>query len=153
MKLMTKEKGPIPLLILLFVLIIQLVIYNYALFQVIDIFFINWVGYVLIATSLLMLISPLLEFRKQKTTAIVFKKSTTLITIKLYALTRNPMYMGMFILLLGIGLLSGNIGSIITAFLFIPIMNYRIIKHEEIMLENEFQDEYNLYKKKVRRWI
>ena len=102
MKLMTKEKGPIPPLILLFVLIIQLLIYNYASFQVIDIFFINWVGYVLIATSLLMLISPLLEFRKQKTTAIVFKKSTTLITIKLYALTRNPMYMGMFIILLGI---------------------------------------------------
>ena len=153
MKLMTKEKGPIPPLILLFVLIIQLLIYNYASFQVIDIFFINWVGYVFIATSLLMLISSLLEFRKQKTTVIVFKKSTTLITIKLYALTRNPMYMGMFIILLGIGLLSGNIGSIITAFLFIPIMNYRIIKHEENMLENEFQNEYNLYKKKVRRWI
>ena len=63
------------------------------------------------------------------------------------------MYLSMFFILLGLGLLSNNAGSIVTAFLFIPLMNQRIIKHEESMLVNEFQNEYNLYKNKVRRWI
>ena len=153
MKLMSKKKGPTPPLILLFVIIIQLLASNYLSFLAIDIFFIHWIGYTIISSSLFMLVISIMEFRKLKTTVIVFKKSTFLVTTKLYSLTRNPMYVSMFFTLLGLGLLNNNIGSIITAFLFIPLMNHRIIFHEESMLVNEFQNEYNLYKSKVKRWI
>lgn len=153
MKLMSKKKGPTPPLILLFVVIIQLLVSNYLSFLAIDIFFIHWIGYTIISSSLFMLVISIMEFRKLKTTVIVFKKSTFLVTTKLYSLTRNPMYVSMFFTLLGLGLLNNNIGSIITAFLFIPLMNHRIIFHEESMLVNEFQNEYNLYKSKVKRWI
>ena len=153
MRLMSKKKGPIPPLILLFVVIIQLLTSNYLSFLTIEIFFINWIGYIIISLGLLMLVTSIMKFRKLKTTVIVFKKPTSLVTTKIYSLTRNPMYLSMFFILLGLGLLSNNAGSIVTAFLFIPLMNQRIIKHEESMLVNEFQDEYNLYKNKVRRWI
>ena len=153
MKLMSKKKGPTPPLILLFVVIIQLLASNYLSFLAIDIFIIHWIGYTIISSSIFMLVISIMEFRKLKTTVIVFKKSTFLVTTKLYSLTRNPMYVSMFFTLLGLGLLNNNIGSIITAFLFIPLMNHRIIFHEESMLVNEFQNEYNLYKSKVKRWI
>ena len=153
MKLMSKKKGPIPPLILLFVVMIQILASNYLSFLAIDNLSIHWIGYTIISFSLIMLVISIIEFRKLKTTVIVFKKPTFLVTTKLYSVTRNPMYASMFFTLLGLGLLSNNIGSIITAFLFIPLMNHRVIFHEESMLVNEFQDEYNLYKSKVRRWI
>jgi len=59
----------------------------------------------------------------------------------------------MLIILLGTGLIHSNLGAIFIAFLFIPIMNVRVIKHEEIMLEVKFTERYKSYKNRVRRWV
>ena len=63
------------------------------------------------------------------------------------------MYLGMLIILLGNGLILSNLGTIFIAFLFIPIMNMRVIKYEEIMLDIEFTERYKSYKQRVRRWL
>ncbi len=150
---MSKKKGPAPPFIVLFVLSIQFLVAKYLLFLEL-IFQINlWLIYCLIFSGFLIIFLALIQFQRNKTTFIPFKKSKILITDLLFGYSRNPMYAGMLFILIGMGFLLNNIGSIITAFLFVPIMNKRVIQHEERMLTEEFFDDYMLYKSNVRKWI
>ncbi len=150
---MSKKKGPAPPFIVLFVLSVQFLAAKYFLFLEL-IFQINlWPIYCLIFSGFLIIFLSFIQFRRHKTTFILFKKPNTLITDKLFGYSRNPMYTGMLCILIGMGFMLNNIGSIITAFLFVPIMNKRIIQHEERMLSEEFFDDYMLYKSNVRKWV
>ncbi len=70
-----------------------------------------------------------------------------------FSLTRNPMYMGGVLILLGVGLFLGA-GS---PFLVIPAFGFLVrrwyIRPEETHLEREFGGEYLAYRDRVRRWL
>ena len=91
-------------------------------------------------------------FKKYKTTTAI-RESSHLITEGIFRRTRNPMYVGMFILLLGIGISFRNLFSILVPFLFLIMVAVFFIPKEEKLLEETFGEEFNEYKKKVRRWI
>ena len=65
MKLMSKKKGPIPPLILLFVVMIQILASNYLSFLAIDILSIHWIGYTIISFSIIMMVISIIEFRNE----------------------------------------------------------------------------------------
>lgn len=92
-------------------------------------------------------------FQKQETTVMPYERSSALVTDGFYEHSRNPMYLAMLLLLVGVAWLLGSI----TAFLPVPFMylvlRYRVITVEEGMLEETFGDEYLEYKRKVRRWL
>ena len=70
-----------------------------------------------------------------------------------YRYSRNPLYFGGLLGLLGLVIVWS---SVVTAFLTLLaclIVRYGFIKREEIILEEEFGDEYRKFKKRVRRWI
>lgn len=92
------------------------------------------------------------SFKKHNTTTAI-KESSHLINEGVFAKSRNPMYLGMFLLLLGFSILSTNIIAIATPFLFITIIRIAIIPKEEKLMHTVFGDEYLEYKKKVRRFI
>lgn len=81
------------------------------------------------------------------------RKSAALVTGGLYRISRNPMYLGMAILLTGIVFWFGNLIGIIFLIFFIVLINELQIKPEEAALEEIFGDDYRAYKKRVRRWI
>jgi len=89
-------------------------------------------------------------FRKHNTTLSI-KKSYCLITEGIFAKTRNPMYLGMFLLLLGIGICFRNLFSILVPFVFIALIRILFISAEERMLLETFGQEYLDYKHNVRR--
>lgn len=91
-------------------------------------------------------------FSKHQTT-IRFKKSTTLIKEGPFSVSRNPMYFGMFILLLGIGICFRNLFSLITPFVFIIMVAIVYVPREETLLSDVFGQDYEEYKKNVRKWI
>lgn len=91
-------------------------------------------------------------FKKHQTTLDI-KPSTYLIREGIFAKSRNPMYLGMFLLLLGLGFCFGNLFSLITPLLFILLMHFIFVLKEEKMMEQEFRQEYQEYKVKVKRWI
>lgn len=91
-------------------------------------------------------------FKKHQTT-LDFEQSSTLITEGIFSKTRNPMYGGMFLLLLGIGICFMNIFSMAAAFLFLLIVQLVFIPKEEKSLSDTFGQQYLEYKKNVRRWI
>jgi protein-S-isoprenylcysteine O-methyltransferase Ste14 len=63
------------------------------------------------------------------------------------------MYVGMVIILLGVAVLLGDLSPFVMPILFVPVMNARVIRHEEEMLEEAFGDEYRDFKTSVNRWI
>ena len=153
MRLMSKEKGPTPLIICLLIMICQFIGLNYLTILSFNSWKNSLLGLIAILLGIIIILYSVIEFKRQKTNIIPFKSSSVLITNKLYLYTRNPMHLGMLIILLGTGLIHSNLGTIFIAFLFIPIMNVRVIKHEEIMLEVKFTERYKSYKNRVRRWV
>jgi protein-S-isoprenylcysteine O-methyltransferase Ste14 len=97
----------------------------------------------------------LLHFRKAKTTINPLKpeESSQLVTFGIYQITRNPMYLGMTLLLFAWGIYLTNIFPIALLPLFNLYITQFQIKPEEKILTNIFGQDFILYCKKVRRWI
>jgi protein-S-isoprenylcysteine O-methyltransferase Ste14 len=92
-------------------------------------------------------------FKKHGTTVKPFEESAVLLTTGVFRISRNPMYLGFVLILVGIATLMGSL----TPWAIIPIlfilMDVLFITAEEKMLEHTFGDRWLEYKKSVRRWI
>ncbi|TKF81505.1 isoprenylcysteine carboxylmethyltransferase family protein [Vibrio kanaloae] len=108
-----------------------------------------------IALSGVVGLSGIWEFRKQETTVNPIKVETASAVVDsgIFGYTRNPMYLGLFILLFCLGYFFQNLFSVLLSFVFVIYMNNFQIKPEERALEQLFGAEYVDYKQKVRRWI
>ena len=115
----------------------------------------NIVSIIILLVGLLILIIPVSNFIKYKTTIdpIKFKKVNKLITSGIYKYSRNPMYLGLLMIVISSSILYLNIYSVTTPFLFYWWINRFQIKREEIFLSEKFGKEYLSYKTKTRRWI
>lgn len=110
---------------------------------------------IVLTLCVVVLIFALYAFRKLKTTVDPMNpdKASKLVTIGIYAITRNPMYLAMLLLLLGWSIKLANPLNLLLLILFIWFMNQFQIKPEEEALTKIFGKEYLAYCKKVRRWI
>ncbi len=70
-----------------------------------------------------------------------------------YKKTRNPMYVGMILLLLGIGSLLNASAVLVAALLQFIVLNFLFVPFEEKKMEKQFGDKYMTYKRSVRRWV
>ncbi len=71
----------------------------------------------------------------------------------IYALTRNPMYNGWWLMISGITLMWGNAFMLLLLFVNRLIMTVILINTEEKWLSELYGDEYSEYKRKVKRFI
>ncbi|HZX75435.1 MAG TPA: isoprenylcysteine carboxylmethyltransferase family protein [Cyclobacteriaceae bacterium] len=110
-------------------------------------------GVIFLILALFFLVRSLRQFFLTKNTLILIKPATSLQTNGIYGITRNPMYVGLAIVYLGITCFIGNWWNIILFPLLLLIVQEYIIKREEKYLELEFGLDYEEYKKKVRRWL
>jgi protein-S-isoprenylcysteine O-methyltransferase Ste14 len=92
-------------------------------------------------------------FKKAGTGIAPFEEATTLVTAGFYRFTRNPMYMGMFLMLLGVAFLMGSVGALLPLPVFILIIRNHFVLGEERFLEAAFGQHYLDYKSEVRRWF
>jgi protein-S-isoprenylcysteine O-methyltransferase Ste14 len=93
------------------------------------------------------------EFVKSKNTVITAKPATSLQTTGIYSISRNPMYLGLVLIYLGLTFQFGNWWTIFLLPILIIVITYRVILREERYLTRAFGDEYTNYQKQVRRWI
>lgn len=91
--------------------------------------------------------------KKQKTTVKPTEKPTALIDTGAFKISRNPMYLGMALILFGAGFVLGSITSFAGVLLFVAAMEIIFIPQEEKNLQEKFGNKFETYKKKVRRWI
>jgi protein-S-isoprenylcysteine O-methyltransferase Ste14 len=80
-------------------------------------------------------------------------ESSVLLTDGFYRVSRNPMYVTMSLLLLGIGVLLGTASALAVPPLYALLLDLRFVRVEERLLAARFGDEYAAYRAKVRRWL
>lgn len=111
------------------------------------------VGGAVIVVGLLLLVNAGGLFTKAGTDLIPFKNVTALVTDGVYRYTRNPMYLGMALVLLGTAITVGAASALLIPVLFMVIIEFRFIRPEEEMLRGLFPQEFPAYCKSVRRWL
>src|SRR5215212_11105430 len=98
-------------------------------------------------------IGALLEFRKARTTLDPHGSSKRIVSSGVYRFSRNPIYLGFLLMVVGLPLTSGLYWGIIVAPFYIIMMNRLVIQHEEAYLEKKFGKTYTSYTSQVRRWL
>ncbi len=110
-------------------------------------------GILFFIVSLLFLITSLRQFFISKNTLIPIRPASSLQANGIYSITRNPMYVGLAVIYLGISCFVGNWWNIILFPLLLLFVQEYIIKREEKYLVRRFGQEYLIYKTNVRRWL
>jgi protein-S-isoprenylcysteine O-methyltransferase Ste14 len=94
-------------------------------------------------------------FRRARTTINPTKPATAsaLVSGGVYRLTRNPMYLGLLLLLLALAVFLSNPVALLLVPVFVLYINRFQITPEERALTSLFGGEYAAYKERVRRWL
>jgi len=81
------------------------------------------------------------------------QRPSTLALAGPYRFTRNPIYLGGLLMLLGLAIVWSSLVTLLCLVIVYIVLRYLFIKREEIILEEEFGDEYRDFKNRVRRWL
>lgn len=79
--------------------------------------------------------------------------SSRLIVTGIYSMTRNPMYLGMTGMMLGLALYVGTVPFYLAVAAYFTVINWVFCPYEEAKLTDEFGDDYLRYQHSVRRWL
>ncbi|MEP5568638.1 MAG: isoprenylcysteine carboxylmethyltransferase family protein [Halioglobus sp.] len=110
-------------------------------------------GSLILLAGLAMLVIAGGLFKQADTDLIPFKDVRALVTSGVYRFTRNPMYLGMALVLLGCAVVVGAATAFLMPVIFVVIIQFRFILPEEQMLADLFPEEFPAYCQRVRRWI
>jgi len=110
-------------------------------------------GIILVFCGIVMAAVSAGMFKMVETGLEPFDEATVLVTGGFYRVSRNPMYMGMFLMLLGVALLFGNIGALFPIPVFVLVIRNNFVLGEERFMEAAFGQQYLDYKSNVRRWV
>ena len=146
------NKIPPPIVTLFFGLCIYLSrsyfpVFSGSLLNVLSIFFFVYGIFVFAAA--------VISFKKQKTTVnpISIENASSLVVSGIFKQTRNPMYLGMSFVLLGLTFKFNVIGGLLFTGIFMLFITIFQIKPEEVAMEKLFDQEWKDYTKNVRRWL
>ena len=94
-------------------------------------------------------------FKKERTTInpIKIEKASSLVTSGIFKYSRNPMYLGMVLILASIGIKFNFYGGVLVVGVFVCVITYFQILPEEKALLKLFGEDFINYKNKTRRWF
>ena len=92
-------------------------------------------------------------FKKLETTVKPFEKPSAFISEGPFKISRHPMYLGMFLALLGEAVILGSVIAFLIPLAWITTIEAIFIPTEERSMQDIFGNEYQEYRKKVRRWL
>lgn len=113
------------------------------------------IAYIGWAAGAIMLIWAGVLFKVNDTTVNPFTpdKTSAIVDTGPFKISRNPMYLGMFLILLGWAILWASYASLPILIGFIAYITAFQIKPEEAALTAQFGDDYKGYMARVRRWV
>jgi protein-S-isoprenylcysteine O-methyltransferase Ste14 len=107
----------------------------------------------LIAVGLVLAILGLHEFKRVETEVSPHRPSKALATGGIYAYTRNPLYLAITLVYLGIAAATDDLWLLSLAVPLLIVIRYGVIAREERYLRVRFGEEYRQYQERVRRWV
>ncbi len=111
------------------------------------------VGGILILCGAVLIGSAVWKFKDAGTTVRPDRAASALVIAGPYRITRNPMYLGMAFLYLGIAIGGQSVWALLLLPLVLTIVRRRAVGPEEAFLEKRFGADYVRYKATVRRWL
>lgn len=113
----------------------------------------TYLGVLLVVLGLGVAVVAARAFDVVGTPVVPFVKSKVLVTDGLYRITRNPMYLGMVLVLFGAWVLFGTLSPVVPIPIFALIIDRNFVQGEERFLEEIFGEPYREYRRRVRRWL
>ncbi|OAP43460.1 protein-S-isoprenylcysteine methyltransferase [Sinorhizobium glycinis] len=112
-----------------------------------------WLGASLFLAGLALLIWAAATFRRAGTHIQTVEPTTAIVEEGPYRYSRNPIYIGMFLGLIGLALGFDSLWLLTMLVPFYIVIRYGVVAREEAYLERKFGDVYRSYKSRVRRWL
>jgi protein-S-isoprenylcysteine O-methyltransferase Ste14 len=110
------------------------------------------IAVILIGGGAALAIPALRGFRSAGTHVEPWKASTVLVTGGVFGRLRNPMYVGLTLLLAGLSIFLASDWMLVMTIIFMPVIHFGVVKREERYLEVKFGDAYRAYKASVPRY-
>jgi protein-S-isoprenylcysteine O-methyltransferase Ste14 len=114
---------------------------------------IRGLGGLLIIAGIAFFAAGIRNFSRAGTPVPTSAPTRALATSGIHAWTRNPIYLGMFLIYIGIGVAALSPWILILAVPIAVTIRYGVVAREEAYLERRFGDAYRDYKSRVRRWL
>ena len=112
-----------------------------------------WAGALLIALAVLLFGWCARELRVHQTTINPHRAASSLVDSGPFRFSRNPIYVSLTVLLVGVGLLASSTWVLLMLVWALPVMQHWVIAREEEHLRWRFGEEYAHYCARVRRWL
>jgi protein-S-isoprenylcysteine O-methyltransferase Ste14 len=111
------------------------------------------IGGLLIVAGLALMAAAIREFSRAGTPVPSNQPARTLVTTGLHRWSRNPIYVGMFLIYGGIAVAARSPWSVILTLPLAITIRYGVVAREEAYLERRFREAYRDYRSRVRRWL
>jgi protein-S-isoprenylcysteine O-methyltransferase Ste14 len=93
------------------------------------------------------------NFARSATPVRTNEPTRALVTTGIHGWSRNPIYLGLFLLYGGIGIAARSPWALVLTLVLAITIRYGVVAREEAYLERRFGDAYRDYKARVRRWL
>jgi protein-S-isoprenylcysteine O-methyltransferase Ste14 len=113
----------------------------------------GWLGATVFALALALLAWAIATITRAGSNVPTSRPTTTIVASGPYRLTRNPIYLGMVLGLIGLAIAFSSLWLLLTPVPFALVIRYGVIAREEAYLECKFGDVYRRYRARVRRWL
>ena len=113
----------------------------------------RFLGIILTIAAILLFVKSIRIFNLRKEKIHPRSISTQIFKDGPFQFSRNPIYLAMFVLLIGVGLTLNSFWFLYSGLVVAIMIHYGVIIPEENYLEKEFGKDYLEYKKTVRRWL
>jgi len=113
----------------------------------------GWLGALLILTSIPIGVSALRALVRAKTPIDPRKPTTAIVTEGAFRISRNPIYLSLLLLYLGLAALINSLWIVLFALPLVVVLQRGVVEREERYLERRFGERYLGYKSRVGCWI
>lgn len=111
------------------------------------------IGAFAVLAGLFFAVAAVMQMRRHHTTVQPRSAATQLVTSGIFGKSRNPIYLGLVLILAGISLWLGSVLGVILVPVFVVVLTRRFITGEEEHLRQTFGADYEAYAESTRRWL
>jgi len=113
----------------------------------------GWLGAMVFVLALALVAWAIITITRAGSNVPTNLPTTTIVESGPYRFTRNPIYLGMFLGLIGLAIAFDNLWLLMMLAPFALVIRYGVVAREEAYLERKFGDVYRGYRSRVRRWL